>query len=720
MKKLFTLLLTLAIVWMPHFQTGNAQNGVIEFTKLSSENVTVATSCYLTEKYAVWIENVGGASALMAYDLTTKERFRLNGKDVNPYHQSENRLYASGDYCAFFNVTKKEDRKTIDVYGYDIKNKKEFKLNKKETKGQNLAIWKNYAAWPDYNAGVLLADIKKPDKEPILLTSNKSVFFVQNDNGYVVWEHKDENKPPDPATWNSGEKILAYEIATGKTFTVAENGGFYSSTIISGNFIFYTVKKQLNSFFCDIMGYDIAKKESFKVLEMSPVGTNLHMNPNANFLLFKNGTNQGSFAYNPKTRKILKVSQGSFFDFYSGGCAWGNYSVSCRTVSPIGAKFMDGGKNAPFDTNLELFDIRDGKTIVLADARLGIGYRTRCRTNGEYVIFQQSLAPNFKTEIMLVKFPRAEISAWATKEHEIRTAIPAQIISERDSSGVAKAKTQNGEILLTFANKMAANSNVISPGNMCYLVGVMGKDADGKELLNVEVSRLIEYEFPRTGETRGVCGVIVRKVEELGKFYITDSDGYDWIIKFSKNNISKEFWDNYAAPGKYMNAFGWAEEDDAGYKVMTAYGVSGRDCPCTSGYNTSEIEADNKTYFKNGDTNAFNTAPVWSKEDILVEIEALNNIIGAESAVMLSEDMEIVFYVKYQGHRIYLTLASKTARFDDMEFQLTAAPVKTETTIMVPLGIIASKFGAECELREEEKKLVVKMKKTATDYCQKE
>lgn len=719
MKKLMTLMMALMIVWVPYFPTGNAQNGVIEFTKLSSENATYATGCYLTEKFAVWIEELGDSTALMAYNLATKERFRLSGKGVNPAYQSENRLYASGDYCAFFSTIKTTSGYVRDVYGYDIKNKKEFKLTKKSANWLSLAVWENYVVWSEYNTGILLADIKNPDKEPILVTNEKWITYVQIDNGHVVWEHREEKKPPDPTTWSSGDKILAYEIATGKTSTVAEKEGFYSSVVVSGNFIYYTLKKQTNSFFCTIMGYDIAKKERFTVLEMSPVGTNLHNNPNANFLLFKNGSNRGSFAFNHATNAIVQVMQGSWLDFYSGGCAWGNYSVSCRTVSPAGAKFADNnGKGPHSDHNLELFDIRDGKTIVLADARLGVGYRTRCRTNGEYVIFQQSLAPNFVSEILLVKLSKAKLSTWATKDLEPRTALAAQIISERNSSGVASAKTQNGEILLTFANNVAANSNIITPGNMCYLVGLMGKNTEGKDVLNVEVSKLIEYEFPRTGETRGVCGIVASKVEELCKIYITGSDGYNWIIK-TPNNLGKLFWDDYVVPGKYLNAFGWVEEDDAGYKVLTAYGVSSRDCPCIKGYNTSEIEAGNKAYFKNGERNAFNVTPTWSKGDILVEIEALNNIIGAESSVMLSEEMKILFYIKYQGHKIFLTPGSKTAKFDDKEFQLTAEPVKSDGTIMVPLGIITSRFGAECELREEEKKLVVKLEKIPTDYCEK-
>lgn len=721
MKKLLTLMMAVMIIWVPYFPTGNAQNGAVEFTKLSSENVTNATGCYLTEKFAVWVEQSGNSTALMAYNLATKERFRLSGKDVNPGYQSENRLYASGDYCAFFSTTKTASGYARDVYGYDIKNRKEFKLTKKSGNWLSLAVWENYVVWSEYSTGILLADLKKPDKEPILVTNEKWITYVQIDNGHVVWEHRDEKKPPDPTNFGGGDKILAYEIATGKTFTVAEKEGFYSSVVVSGNIIYYTLKKQTNSFFCAIMGYDIAKKEHFTVLEMSPAGTDLHNNPNANFLLFKNGSNRGSFAFNRATNAVVKVSQGSWFDFYSGGCAWGNYSVSCRTVSPAGAKFADNNGRGPHsDHNLELFDIRDGKTIVLADARLGVGYRTRCRTNGEYVIFQQSLAPNFTSEIMLVKIPKAKLSTWATKELEPRTVLAAQIISERDNSGVARAKTQNGEILLTFANNVAANSNIITPGNMCYLVGLMGKNTEDKDVLNVEVSRLIDYEFPRTGETRGVCGIIAKKVEELGKIYITDSNGYDWIVKYKRDEQNKLLWDDYLLVGNYMNAFGWVEEDDAGYKVLTAYGVSSRDCPCIKGYNTSEVEAGNKAYFKNGERNAFNVTPTWTGEDILVEIEALKNIIGAESSVMLSDDMKIMFYIKCQGHKIFLTPGNKTAKFDDKEFQLTAAPEKSDGTIMVPLGIIASRFGAECELREEEKKLVVKQEKTATDNCQKE
>jgi hypothetical protein len=680
MKKITILLLTLMIIWAPYFPAGNVQIGVIEYTKLSSENVTGASACYLTENYAVWTEQLNGSPVLMAYNLTTKERFRLSSKDVRPGYQSENRLYASGDYCAFFNTVKTGNHFAVDVYGYDIKNKKEFKLNKKMGKGQNLSIWKNYVVWPDMSAGILLADIKKPDKEPIVVTNNKQITYVQMGNGYVVWEHRDQNKPPDPANFSSGEKLLAYEIATGNTLTVAEKEGFYSSVIISGNNIFYTLKKQANSYFCSIMGYDIAIKAHFTVLEMSPVTTLLYMNPNVDFLQFKNTSNGGSFACNHATNSIIKVSQGSWLDFYSGGCAWGNFSVSCRTVSPAGVKFAENNGRGPHsDHNLELFDIRDGKTIVLADARLGLGYRTRCRTNGEYVIFQQNILPNFNSEIMLVKIPTAKLSSWVTKENEPRSALAVQIISEPDKYGFTKAKTQDGEILLTFANSIAENSNIIAPGNMCYLVGVLEKNKDGIEVLNVEVSKLIDYQFPRKSETKGVCGIIVKKVEELRKIYITGSDGYDWIIK-TPFEMSQLFWDDYVVPGKYLNAFGWAENDDAGYKILTAYGVSNRNCPCLKGYNTSEIEADNKVYYKNGERSAFNTAPSWAEEDILVELEALNNIIGSETSIMLSEDFKIVFNIKCRGHKIMITPGSKTAKLDDKEFQLTATPIKMDNT----------------------------------------
>lgn len=715
MRKMVIFIIIMAIFGMSLHQTSKAESfGEVSIIKLSSENAKLTTGCYITENYAIWLEQIDKDFVLMAYDLKSGDRFRLSTVGGLGY-QSENRLYASGDYCAFFRSIKTERGFITDVYGYDIKNRKEYKLNKKEGHGQNLTIWQNYVAWPDYGAGILLADIKKPNKAPTLISSNKSIIYLQADNGYVVWEYKEENSTPDPTNWNIGQKIMCYEIATGKTQTIAQGFGLYSSSVISGNYIYYTAKNQVNSFFCAVMGYNLQKKESFTVLEMSPVGTYLHMNPNSNFLLIKNGTNHGSFGYDPQTKKLFKVASGSYWDFYSGGCAWGDYSVSCRTASPPMMTVLDSNnqpiKQTYMDVNLELFDARDNKTIALADARLGIGYRTRCRTNGEFVIFEQRVLPKNVSEIMLVKVPKTKMSTWATNAQEIRTALPAQIIAERDNAGIAIAKIQTGELVLTFENPNAANSNIIKEGNMCYLVGVMGKNSDGNDFLNVEVSVSIKYEFPRTGETKGICGTIIKKNEDLGKLYITDSDGYDWIIKYKRDEQNKLFWDEYLLVGNYITAFGWVEEDDAGYKVMTAYGVSNRNSPCITGYDTAEIVAENSMYFKNDERNAFNLPPIWAKEDILIEIESLYNILGAETSIKLSDSMEIIFYVKRENHRIYLTPGSTKAMFDDKEFELTSAPIKTDSTLMVPLGIIASRFGAECELRSEEKKLSIRMKK---------
>ena len=106
MKKIILIAIAailLSTVYLPT-QTTFSTDG-LKFDKLNSEN-SIGMSCYLSQNYAVWIEYTKSVGSLFAYDLKTGERFRLSSNGLSLYSQSENRLYLSGDYCAFFNSKK--------------------------------------------------------------------------------------------------------------------------------------------------------------------------------------------------------------------------------------------------------------------------------------------------------------------------------------------------------------------------------------------------------------------------------------------------------------------------------------------------------------------------------------------------------------------------------------------------------------------------------------